>query len=187
MNVFKMCGPQIRLCLFTFGPSASKQLNSLTTIDSLSCLGVAEVLVGLSLIRPVLSIIRKPWYKHIIFDKGMPPDPPRISPQTQFGRTTFQLPATALYIDIIDTLNGVSMTALCRGNASALGARGSQFQLPAPAGVFMFEFLFCCVFTFCPKTHNLTYFYFCNSFFSVNLFSTLNTHVLQNLWPIIRV
>ena len=53
MNVLKMCGPQIRLCLFTFRPIASKQLNSLTTIDSLSCLGVAEV--GLSLIRPVLS------------------------------------------------------------------------------------------------------------------------------------
>jgi len=34
-----MCGPQIRLCLFTFRPIASKQLNSLTTIDSLSWLG----------------------------------------------------------------------------------------------------------------------------------------------------
>jgi len=28
----------------------------------------------------------------------MPPDSPKISPQTQFGRTTFQLPATALRI-----------------------------------------------------------------------------------------
>jgi len=34
-----MCGPQIRLCLFTFRPIASKQLNSLTTIDTLSWLG----------------------------------------------------------------------------------------------------------------------------------------------------
>jgi len=34
--LLKMCGPQIRLCLFTFRPIASKQLNSLTTIDSLS-------------------------------------------------------------------------------------------------------------------------------------------------------
>jgi len=29
-----MCGPQIRLCLFTFWPIASKQFNSSTTIDS---------------------------------------------------------------------------------------------------------------------------------------------------------
>ena len=29
-----MCGPQIRLCLFTFWPIASKLLNSSTTIDS---------------------------------------------------------------------------------------------------------------------------------------------------------
>jgi len=38
-----MCGPQIQLCLFTFWPIASKQLNSLTTIDSLSWLGGAVV------------------------------------------------------------------------------------------------------------------------------------------------
>ena len=31
MNLLKMCGPQIRLCLFTFRPIASKQLNSLPT------------------------------------------------------------------------------------------------------------------------------------------------------------
>ena len=30
-----MCGPQIRLCIFTFRPIASKQLNSLTKIDTL--------------------------------------------------------------------------------------------------------------------------------------------------------
>jgi len=41
--LLKMCGPQIRLCLFTFGPIASKQLNSLTTIDTLSWLGGAVV------------------------------------------------------------------------------------------------------------------------------------------------
>jgi len=41
--LLKMCAPQIRLCLFTFRPIASKQLNSLTTIDSLSCLGGAVV------------------------------------------------------------------------------------------------------------------------------------------------
>jgi len=34
--LLKMCGPQIRFCLNTFRPIASKQLNSLTTIDSLS-------------------------------------------------------------------------------------------------------------------------------------------------------
>ena len=33
-----MCGPQIRLCLFTFRPIASKELNSLTTINTFSWL-----------------------------------------------------------------------------------------------------------------------------------------------------
>jgi len=36
MYLLKMSGPQIRLCLFTFRPIASKQLNGLTTIDTLS-------------------------------------------------------------------------------------------------------------------------------------------------------
>ena len=43
MNLLKMCGPQIRLCLLTFRPIASKQLNSLTTLVTLSWLGGAEV------------------------------------------------------------------------------------------------------------------------------------------------
>jgi len=43
LNLLKMCGPQMRLCLFTFRPIASKQLNSLTTNDNLSWLGGAEV------------------------------------------------------------------------------------------------------------------------------------------------
>jgi len=38
-----MFGPQIRLCLFTFRPIASKQLNSLTTIVTFSWLGGAVV------------------------------------------------------------------------------------------------------------------------------------------------
>ena len=38
-----MCSPQIRLCLFWFRPIASKHLNRLTTIDTLSWLGGAEV------------------------------------------------------------------------------------------------------------------------------------------------
>jgi len=43
-NVFvKMSGPQIWLCLFTFRPIASKQLNGLTTVDILSWLGGAVV------------------------------------------------------------------------------------------------------------------------------------------------
>jgi len=41
MNLLKMCGPQIRLCLFKFRPIASKQLNSFTTMDTLSWLGGA--------------------------------------------------------------------------------------------------------------------------------------------------
>ena len=36
MNLLKICGPQIRICLFTFRAIASKQLHSLTTIDALS-------------------------------------------------------------------------------------------------------------------------------------------------------
>ena len=43
MNLLKMCGPQIRFCLFTFRSIASKSLNSLPTIDILSWLGGAEV------------------------------------------------------------------------------------------------------------------------------------------------
>ena len=43
MFLMKMSGPQIWLCLFTFRPIASKQLNGLTTIDSLSRLGGAVV------------------------------------------------------------------------------------------------------------------------------------------------
>jgi len=38
-----MCGPKIRLCLFTFRSIASKQVNSLTTIVTLSWLGGAVV------------------------------------------------------------------------------------------------------------------------------------------------
>jgi len=38
-----MSGPPIWLCLFTFWPIASKQLNGLTTIDTLSWLGGAMV------------------------------------------------------------------------------------------------------------------------------------------------
>jgi len=43
MNLLKMSGPQTRLCLFTFQPIASKQLNSLLKIDTLSRLGGAVV------------------------------------------------------------------------------------------------------------------------------------------------
>ena len=43
MYLLKRSGPQIWLCLFTFRPIASKQLNSLTTIDILSWLGGAVV------------------------------------------------------------------------------------------------------------------------------------------------
>ena len=32
MNLLKMCGPKIQLCLFTLRPTALKQLNSPTTI-----------------------------------------------------------------------------------------------------------------------------------------------------------
>ena len=42
MNLIKMCVPQIRLCLFTFRPVASKRCNSLNGIYSLSWLSCAE-------------------------------------------------------------------------------------------------------------------------------------------------
>jgi len=41
MNLLKMCGPQIQLCLFTFRHIASKQFESLTKINILSLLGGA--------------------------------------------------------------------------------------------------------------------------------------------------
>jgi len=47
MHLLKMSGPQIWLCLFTFRPIASKQLNGLTTIDILSWLGGAVVTYSL--------------------------------------------------------------------------------------------------------------------------------------------
>ena len=43
MNLLKKSGPQIRLCLFTFRPIASKQLTSLLTIGTLSWLSGAVV------------------------------------------------------------------------------------------------------------------------------------------------
>ena len=43
MHLLKMSGPQIWLCLFTFRPIASKQLNGLTTIDTVSWFGGAVV------------------------------------------------------------------------------------------------------------------------------------------------
>ena len=47
-----MCDPPIQLCLFTFRPIASKQLNSLTTIVTLSWLGGAEVTFGVQFPAP---------------------------------------------------------------------------------------------------------------------------------------
>jgi len=44
MNLLKMRGMQIRLCLFTCRPIASKQLNNLTTIDTISLLAGAVVM-----------------------------------------------------------------------------------------------------------------------------------------------
>jgi len=43
MHLLKMSGPQIWLCLFTFRPIVSKQLNGLTTINTISWLGGAVV------------------------------------------------------------------------------------------------------------------------------------------------
>ena len=57
MNLLKMCVPQIRVCLFTIRPIASKQFNSLTTIVSLSWLGSTEVLTNPLWMREVLGSI----------------------------------------------------------------------------------------------------------------------------------
>jgi len=51
-----MCGPHIRLCLFTFRPIASKQLNSLTTIDTLSWFD-GEVVTHPLWLQEVLGLI----------------------------------------------------------------------------------------------------------------------------------
>jgi len=48
MHLLKMSGPQMWLCLFTFRPIASKQLNGLTTIDTVRWLGGAVVTHSLS-------------------------------------------------------------------------------------------------------------------------------------------
>ena len=53
MNLLKMCGQQIRLCLFTFRPIASKRLN---TIDIRSLFSGAEVTLPLW-VREVLGSI----------------------------------------------------------------------------------------------------------------------------------
>ena len=42
-NLLEMHGPQIQLCLFTFGPIVSIQFKRLTTIDILSWFSVVEV------------------------------------------------------------------------------------------------------------------------------------------------
>jgi len=47
------------------------------------------------------------------------------------------------------------LTRWCTGKAYASGARGPGFNSGSYRG-FMFEFLFCCVFTFCPKTRYLS-------------------------------
>jgi len=44
MNLLKKSDAQIRLCLFTFRPIASKQLNSFFKTDTLSWLGGAVVM-----------------------------------------------------------------------------------------------------------------------------------------------
>ena len=63
MNLMKMCGPQIRLCLFTFRPIASKQLNILTTINSPSWLGGAVVMIlSLSFCFVVFTFCPKAHY-----------------------------------------------------------------------------------------------------------------------------
>jgi len=54
MNLLKVCGPQVRLCLFTFRPIALKQLNSLPTILTLSWLGGAEVMLW---VREIMGLI----------------------------------------------------------------------------------------------------------------------------------
>jgi len=56
MYLLKMSGPQIRVCLFTFRLIASKQFNSLTTIDTLSWLGGA-VLTHPLWVKDVLTLI----------------------------------------------------------------------------------------------------------------------------------
>jgi len=67
INLLKVCGPQIRLCLLTFRPIASKELNSLTTIVTLSCLGGAEVTHPLWLREVPGSIPSKDFMFDLLF------------------------------------------------------------------------------------------------------------------------
>jgi len=66
-NLLIMCGPQIRLCLFTFRPIASKQLNSFTAIDTLSWLGGAVVTHPLWVREAPGSIPGKGFYVWFLF------------------------------------------------------------------------------------------------------------------------
>jgi len=58
MHLLKMSGPQIWLCLFTFRPIASKQLNSLTTFNTVSWL-VGAVVTALGASGPGFN----PWIR----------------------------------------------------------------------------------------------------------------------------
>ena len=62
-----MCGPQIRRYLFTFRPIASKQLNSLTTIITLSWFGGAEVTLWVREVSGSVSGCGKDFYVWFLF------------------------------------------------------------------------------------------------------------------------
>jgi len=78
------------------------------------------------------------------------------------------------------------LTRCCSGNASALGARGPEFNPRLRQGFLCLNFCFVIV-VFLPFLFKNTLFItkVCNFFCNVNLFSILN--ILQDLWPIIRV
>jgi len=58
MILLNICGLQIWLCLFTFQLITSKQLNSLTTIDTLSWLGGAVV-------THPLWVLKRSWVQYL--------------------------------------------------------------------------------------------------------------------------
>jgi len=69
MHLLKICGPLIRLCLFTFRPIASKQLNNLTTIDVLSWLGGAFIThsLGCKRLRVQFPVQARVFYVWLVF------------------------------------------------------------------------------------------------------------------------